>query len=415
MLAPPWPLPRSCAAGKSRVTLVKDEQPVAGTDVLQILTHGGRAGETVTLEAVGPDAEAVLDALEPLFAGQFGDEAAEIRLIADAETSRDRRFAGRGHRRSAGDGQRGISHPSAVRRARCRRRRAGAARQGHRGRGGRNRPPPRHGVRRVGRKIRGDLRGPPANAAGLAAPQRAGGDDPPAALLARIRRQPHAAPLRPGLPAAGKPPTWRSGPTTSSTSRSGCCGTCWAAAAKGSPTSPRRCWCWPTTSRPARPPTSIAASSAASSPRSADRAAIRRSWPRPWKSPPWWAPGPFLTEVSGGDLVIIDGDKGLVILQPDEETLARYRHEAEEIRTPGRQARTAPRPAGRNPRRRPHPAAGQHRVPLRGRPLRRSRRRRRGPVPHRVPLPGRRDRAHRGGPLPGLFAAWSRRWATSRW
>ena len=42
--------------------------------------------------------------------------------------------------------------------------------------------------------------------------------------------------------------------------------------------------------------------------------------------------GPFLTEVSGGDLVIIDGDKGLVILQPDEETLARYRHEAEELR-----------------------------------------------------------------------------------
>ncbi len=43
--------------------------------------------------------------------------------------------------------------------------------------------------------------------------------------------------------------------------------------------------------------------------------------------------GPFLSEVSGGDLVIIDGDKGLVILHPDEETIARYRHEAEEIRT----------------------------------------------------------------------------------
>jgi len=43
--------------------------------------------------------------------------------------------------------------------------------------------------------------------------------------------------------------------------------------------------------------------------------------------------GPFLTEVSGGDQVIIDGDNGLVILQPDEETLARYRHELEEIRT----------------------------------------------------------------------------------
>jgi phosphotransferase system enzyme I (PtsI) len=43
--------------------------------------------------------------------------------------------------------------------------------------------------------------------------------------------------------------------------------------------------------------------------------------------------GPFLTDVSGGDLVIIDGDNGLVILQPDEETIARYRHEAEQLRT----------------------------------------------------------------------------------
>ena len=43
--------------------------------------------------------------------------------------------------------------------------------------------------------------------------------------------------------------------------------------------------------------------------------------------------GLFLSEVSGGDQVIIDGDQGLVILQPDEETLARYRHEAEEIRS----------------------------------------------------------------------------------
>ncbi len=42
--------------------------------------------------------------------------------------------------------------------------------------------------------------------------------------------------------------------------------------------------------------------------------------------------GPFLTEVSGGETVIIDGDHGLVILQPDEETLARYRHEVDEHR-----------------------------------------------------------------------------------
>ena len=43
--------------------------------------------------------------------------------------------------------------------------------------------------------------------------------------------------------------------------------------------------------------------------------------------------GPFLAEVSGGDHVIIDGDRGLVILQPDEETLAQYRLQLEEIRS----------------------------------------------------------------------------------
>lgn len=34
--------------------------------------------------------------------------------------------------------------------------------------------------------------------------------------------------------------------------------------------------------------------------------------------------GPFLTEISGGERVIIDGDQGLVILQPDDETLDYY-------------------------------------------------------------------------------------------
>jgi phosphotransferase system enzyme I (PtsI) len=43
--------------------------------------------------------------------------------------------------------------------------------------------------------------------------------------------------------------------------------------------------------------------------------------------------GNFLTDVSGGETVIIDGDQGLIFLHPDEETLARYRHEVEEQRT----------------------------------------------------------------------------------
>ncbi len=41
----------------------------------------------------------------------------------------------------------------------------------------------------------------------------------------------------------------------------------------------------------------------------------------------------FLTDVSGGDLIIVDGDSGRVILQPDEETVARYRHELEQHKT----------------------------------------------------------------------------------
>ncbi len=34
--------------------------------------------------------------------------------------------------------------------------------------------------------------------------------------------------------------------------------------------------------------------------------------------------GPFLTDVSGGDVVIVDGEQGLLILDPDDATIARY-------------------------------------------------------------------------------------------
>ena len=43
--------------------------------------------------------------------------------------------------------------------------------------------------------------------------------------------------------------------------------------------------------------------------------------------------GPFLADVSGGEPVILDGNQGVVILQPDEETIARYRQELEDART----------------------------------------------------------------------------------
>ena len=43
--------------------------------------------------------------------------------------------------------------------------------------------------------------------------------------------------------------------------------------------------------------------------------------------------GPFLTEVSGGELVIVDGDNGLVVVHPDEETIAHYLYEADQARS----------------------------------------------------------------------------------
>jgi phosphotransferase system HPr (HPr) family protein len=60
--------------GHSRVTLIKGQERVEASEVLQIMTLAAAQGERVEIEAVGPDAAAVLDSLEPLFAGQFGDE-----------------------------------------------------------------------------------------------------------------------------------------------------------------------------------------------------------------------------------------------------------------------------------------------------------------------------------------------------
>jgi phosphotransferase system enzyme I (PtsI) len=50
--------------------------------------------------------------------------------------------------------------------------------------------------------------------------------------------------------------------------------------------------------------------------------------------------GSFLTDISGGDVVILDGHQGVVILQPDDETVALYRREIEQHRTMAAQLET---------------------------------------------------------------------------
>jgi phosphotransferase system HPr (HPr) family protein len=61
--------------GKSKVTIAKGERQVEATELLQIVGLVVEPGETLTVSAAGPDAVEVLNALELLFAGQFGDEA----------------------------------------------------------------------------------------------------------------------------------------------------------------------------------------------------------------------------------------------------------------------------------------------------------------------------------------------------
>jgi len=59
---------------QSTVTLMKDDRRASGTEVLQMLSLVVYSGESVVVEAAGPDAAAVLDALEPIMAGDFDDQ-----------------------------------------------------------------------------------------------------------------------------------------------------------------------------------------------------------------------------------------------------------------------------------------------------------------------------------------------------
>jgi phosphocarrier protein len=66
-------LARTVRRFQAKVELIKGRQRVDGTDVLQILSLGAAAGEQLQLEAVGPEAEAALEALVQLFVDGFGE------------------------------------------------------------------------------------------------------------------------------------------------------------------------------------------------------------------------------------------------------------------------------------------------------------------------------------------------------
>lgn len=57
----------------ARVVMVKDRERVESTDVLQVLSLGAGPGCELLLEAIGGDAEEVLDALARLFSDNFNE------------------------------------------------------------------------------------------------------------------------------------------------------------------------------------------------------------------------------------------------------------------------------------------------------------------------------------------------------
>ena len=174
---------------------------------------------------------------------------------------------------------------------------------------------------------RGDLRGPPADARRRAAAERPGGDDPPAALLAGIRRQPQ---IREYAQVFEKVQSRSLGDIFDIEKQ-----------LLRKLLGRRR-----EELSKLRSPVLILANNLTPS----EAANLDRRFVRGFATeiggpgshtaivaagmaiPAVVGTGPFSSEVSGGDFVIIDGDKGLVILQPDEETIAHYRHEAKEHR-----------------------------------------------------------------------------------
>ncbi|MEE8450770.1 MAG: HPr family phosphocarrier protein [Thermoguttaceae bacterium] len=57
----------------SKVEVIKDDERVESTDVLQVLSLGAAHGSKLSLEAVGGDAEEVLDALAKLISDNFSE------------------------------------------------------------------------------------------------------------------------------------------------------------------------------------------------------------------------------------------------------------------------------------------------------------------------------------------------------
>jgi phosphocarrier protein len=58
---------------ESDITVTRNGETVGGASIMGILTLGAGIGSTITVAAVGPDAEAAVQALADLVADKFGE------------------------------------------------------------------------------------------------------------------------------------------------------------------------------------------------------------------------------------------------------------------------------------------------------------------------------------------------------
>lgn len=65
---------KCASAFDASVSVSKDGQTVGGTSIMGLMMLGATPGSTVALSATGPDSTAVLNALEALIRGRFGEE-----------------------------------------------------------------------------------------------------------------------------------------------------------------------------------------------------------------------------------------------------------------------------------------------------------------------------------------------------
>ena len=114
--------------------------------------------------------------------------------------------------------------------------------------------------------------------------------------------------------------------------------------------------------------------------------------------------GGFLSDVAGGEMVIIDGTRGEILIDPDEETLGLYRDSQARLKTMTQRLESLQREPSQTRDRVRITLLGNIEFPEEVEHCTQRGARRHRPLPYGISLPAKRPRADRGRPLCRVFA-----------